>query len=51
MPDEQVSVMVESVPPKVLAASPVDYIGAGTGLFASAQDVDRYLREQRGAWD
>ena len=47
-PDQQVSVTVVPAPPP--GGSPPDYLGAGKGLFASAAEIDEYLREQRDAW-
>lgn len=47
-PDQQVSVTVELAPPP--GGSPLDYLGVGKELFASAAEIDEYLREQRDAW-
>ena len=47
-PDEQVTITIvrENTEP---GDSPKRFIGAGTGLFASACDVDVYIRRQREA--
>lgn len=48
-PDEQVTVtiMAES---QETGASPKRFIGAGKGLFASAREIDAYVRRNRNAW-
>jgi hypothetical protein len=50
-PDEQVTVTVETVPPTGTSRSPLQFLGAGKGLFASAREVDEYIRRQRDAWE
>jgi len=38
----------ESVPKKV---DYVSLIGSGKGVFSSPEEVDRFIREERDAWD
>lgn len=33
------------------AVNYASFIGAGKGLFDSAEDVDRFIREERDAWE
>ena len=48
-PDDEVTV---TITPAVSGAggSPKRFIGRGKGLFASAREVDAYLRHNREAW-
>ena len=49
-PDDRVTVVITPAG-RDGAGSPKRFIGAGKGLFASAREVDAYLRRQRDAWD
>jgi hypothetical protein len=48
-PDEEVTVTITPAIAEV-SGSPRRFIGKGTGLFASAREVDAYLRRNREAW-
>jgi hypothetical protein len=50
-PDDQVRVTVEAVLPAASSGSPLRFLGAGKGLFASVHEVDDYIRRQRDAWE
>ena len=50
-PDEQVTVTVEAAPPRGTPESQLRFLGAGEGLFASAREIDDYLRQQRDSWE
>jgi hypothetical protein len=49
-PEERVTVTVEAAPASEATGSPLRFLGAGKGLFASAQEIDDYLRQQRDSW-
>ncbi len=56
-PDEQVTVTITpdsqdtgTPDSQDTGGSPKRFIGAGKGLFASAREVDTYLRRSRNAW-
>jgi hypothetical protein len=48
-PDDEVTV---TITPSVagVGGSPKRFIGQGKGLFASAREIDVYLRRNREAW-
>jgi hypothetical protein len=46
-PDDEVTV---TITPAVAGGSPRRFLGMGKGLFASAREVDAYLRRNREAW-
>jgi len=48
-PDEEVMVTVRPAAARA-TGSPKRFIGAGKGLFGSAQEVDAYLQRHRDAW-
>jgi hypothetical protein len=48
-PDDEVTVIITPAVAGV-GASPRRFIGKGKGLFASAREVDAYLRRTREAW-
>ena len=48
-PDDQVTGVITPAGGEG-AGSPRRFIGAGRGLFASAREVDAYLRRLRDAW-
>ena len=48
-PDEQVTVTI-TAERQNSGGSPKRFIGAGRGLFASAREVDVYLRRSRNSW-
>ncbi|MGE0131343.1 MAG: hypothetical protein AB7U82_24955 [Blastocatellales bacterium] len=44
----------QAVAPAQQAATKVDYvalIGSGKGLYASPEEADRFIREERDAWE
>lgn len=47
-PDQEVLITVRPATARA-AGSPKRFIGAGKGLFASAQEVDEYLQRHRDA--
>ncbi len=47
-PDQEVTVTITAE--RQVAGGPKRFIGAGKGLFASAREVDAYLRRSRNAW-
>ncbi len=49
-PDDQVTVVITPAGRRKVG-SPKRFIGAGRGLFASAREVDAYIRRNRDAWD
>ncbi len=50
-PDDRVTVVITPADGGAEAGSPRRFIGAGKGLFASAREVDAYLRRQRDVSD
>jgi hypothetical protein len=48
-PDERVSVVITPERPQA-SESPKSFIGAGKGLFATAGDINAYIRRHRDAW-
>ncbi len=48
-PDEQVTVTI-TADRQDAGGSSKRFIGAGKGLFASAREIDAYLRRNRNAW-
>jgi hypothetical protein len=50
-PEEPVAVTVEpAAGATAQPSSPLRFIGAGRGLFGSAQEIDEHLGRQRDAW-
>jgi hypothetical protein len=50
LPDEAVVEVVITPLPSADGSSPRCFLGAGSGLFASAAEVDSYIRRHRDAW-
>ena len=48
-PEATVEVVITPLPNRG-GPSPKRFLGAGTGLFASAAEVDAYIRRNRDAW-
>ncbi len=48
-PEAAVEVVITPLP-RQGEPSPKRFLGAGTGLFASAAEVDAYIRRNRDAW-
>jgi hypothetical protein len=52
LPDGVEADVVVLVPAAALRKrSLVEFIGAGKGLFKSAEEVDAYIREERDSWE
>jgi hypothetical protein len=48
-PDEEVTATI-TPDRRDPGGSPKRFLGAGKGLFASAREIDAYLRRSRNAW-
>lgn len=50
---KKVAELIEQKPPDIEQAIPdyTAFFGAGTGVFASSEEVDRFIREERDAWE
>jgi len=52
LPDgAEADVVVVVSPTPTRKRSLVEFIGAGKGLFKSAEEVDAYIREERDSWE
>jgi hypothetical protein len=49
-PDDRVTVVITPAD-RETAGSPRRFIGAGKGVFASAREINAYIRHNRNAWD
>jgi hypothetical protein len=50
-PDDRVTVVITPAGRETVAGSPKRFIGAGKGLFASAREINAYIRRNRDAWN
>jgi hypothetical protein len=50
-PDDRVTVVITPAGKEMLAGSPKRFIGAGKGMFASARQINAYIRRNRDAWN
>jgi hypothetical protein len=50
-PDDRVTVVITPAGREMAAGSPKRFIGAGKGLFASAREINAYIRRNRDAWN
>jgi hypothetical protein len=48
---EEAEVIVLVAPPQARRRNLSEFIGAGKGLFKSADEVDAYINEERDSWE